>query len=64
MSNDITYSLTFRATKRKTLLEVKPYLAEKKDRWAFERRQRAIENLIASRQVAAARRLMVERGFN
>jgi len=33
MSNDITYSLTFRAAKRKTLLEVKRYLADKKDRW-------------------------------
>jgi hypothetical protein len=60
MSNEITYSLTFRATKRQTLLEVKRYLAEKKDRWAVERRQRAIENSIASRQAAAARKLMVE----
>jgi len=31
------------------------------ERWAIERRQRAIENSIASRQAAAARRLMVER---
>jgi hypothetical protein len=30
------------------------------ERWAIERRQRAIENSIASRQAAAARRLMVE----
>jgi hypothetical protein len=33
MSNDITYSLTFRAAKRRTLLEVKRYLADKMDRW-------------------------------
>ena len=31
------------------------------ERWAIERRQRAIENSIASRQAAAARKLMVER---
>jgi hypothetical protein len=64
MSNDITYSLTFRATKRQTLLEVKRYLAKKKDRWAVERRQRAIENSIASRQAPGRCRTETYGGAN
>ena len=33
------------------------------ERWAIERRQRAIENSVATRQAMAARNLMVEREF-
>jgi len=41
MGNDITYNLNFSAAERKTLLEVKSHLAEKKDRWENRGRKTA-----------------------